>query len=142
MLSLENILENSGDSILESYDYSGGLLTIQLDSDSLNTKVRIKIKTDEIVFKNDYLNRVEALYKTCRIEIQVLSDLLSTENGIYMPSGDFGTFMMEKRLNGHLAYGEKATVKKYIFSLVGYDRLVSFLVSYLDCIILDEATGT
>ncbi|SDD43426.1 hypothetical protein [Niabella drilacis] len=142
MLNLKYIVENSGDSILENYNYSGGVLMINLYLSDLEKKVLIEIRTDEMSFKNYYLDQAEELYKTCRIEVQALSDILSVENGIYVPSGNFGKFMNEKKTNRHLAYGEKITAKKYIFSLVGYDRLISCLVFDLDCITLYEVAST
>ncbi|MEA5403388.1 hypothetical protein VB776_10705 [Arcicella sp. DC2W] len=138
MLNLEYIVENSGDSTLESYTYSGGLLTVNIDLGDFDKEVLIKIRTDGMSFKSYYLDKIEALYRTCRIEIQELTGILSVENGMYVPSNNFGEFMNEKKLNYHLAYGEKTSSMKYMFSLVGYDRLLSCLVSDLDCITLEE----
>lgn len=138
MLNLEYIIENSGDSTFESYIYSGGILTINLNLSDIDKKVLIKIRTDGMSFKNYYLDREEDLYRTCRIEIQELSNVLSVKNDMYVPSSIFENLMNEKRFNYHLASGEETTTVKYIFSLVGYDRLVSCLVSDLDCIALEE----
>ncbi len=43
-----------------------------------------------------------------------------------------------KKMNYNLAYGEKANSMKFIFSLVGYDRLMSCLVSNESCIKIEE----
>lgn len=138
MMNLEYIIENSGDSILECYKYSGGLLSINIDLGNLNKKVLIQIKTDSISFNNYYLDKNEDIFRTCRIEVQDLSKFLTIDNNIYVPSNSFGKFMNEKRQNFHLAYGEKIIKMKYIFSLVGYDMLLSCLMSDMDCITLEE----
>ncbi len=96
MLSLQYLIENSGDSILDSYTYSEGILAINLHLGDSDKKVLIEIKTDVMSFKNYYLDKIEEMYRTCRVEIQELSSILSIENGIYLPSNDFGKFMNEK----------------------------------------------
>lgn len=138
MLSLQYLIENSGDSILDNYTYSGGILAINLCLGDSDKKVLIEIKTDVMSFRNYYLDKIEEMHRTCRIEIQELSNNLSIENGIYLPSNIFGKFMNEKKLNYHLAYGEKVNSMKFIFSLVGYDRLISCLISDESCIKIKE----
>ena len=139
MAILKNIIDNSGDSILEKYTYSEGILTINLYLTDLERKVEIKIKTDILSFNNYYLEKREELYRTCRIEIQDLLNVLSIESksNIYIPSSTFGKLMNETRLNYSLAYGKKSSELKYIFSLVGYGRLLSCLLTDLDCIAID-----
>lgn len=138
MISLEYTIENSGDSSLEYYAYSEGILSITLDLGEIDKRVTMKLVTDIMSFHNFYLDKLEdSSLKTCRIEIKELSNVLSVENGIYVPSKIFGKFMDEKRSNYHLAYGEKSNSKKFIFSLVGYNRLVSCIISELDNITID-----
>lgn len=129
MLNIEYIIENSGDCLVSEYEYAAGTLAISLELSDIDISVLIKIRTDNIAVKNYYLNKVEPLYKTCRIEIEELILRLGVENGIYIPSADFGKLMNERRSNYHLAYGEKVTVVKYIFSLIGYDRLISCVIN-------------
>jgi hypothetical protein len=138
MLNITHIVENSGDSVLSGYEYSVGVLAISLDLSDIDMKVLIKIKTDSMLVKNYYLNKVESLYRTCRIEIQELPHILAVKDDIYIPPTDFGKLMSEKRSNYHLAYGEKTTTVKYLFSLVGYDRFISCIVLDLDCITIEE----
>lgn len=134
---LDKIVSNSGDSILESYSYSNGVLTIGLELAELDKQVEIRIKTDSLSFNNFYSEKIENMLRTCRVEVQNLEDVLTVKNGIYVPSDDFGKLMKETRLNYNLAYGRKAVELKYIFSLVGYDRLVSCLLSNLNCVMID-----
>jgi|SRR5690606_33405616 len=135
---LDKITHNSGDSILEKYSYSGGILEIDLNLTELEKKVKIRIRTDNLSFSGYYVNKAEDLYRTCRIEFQDLLNVLSLENSIYVPSKDFGTLMSENRLRLNLAYGKKPSEIKYIFSLVGYDRLITCTVSDLACINIEE----
>ena len=137
MLDLKNIIDKSGDSILEEYSYSGGFLTIILDMSELERKINIRIRTDNLSFNNNFLEREEE-YRTCRIEIQKLLDVLLVENNIYIPSNSFGKLVNESRLNYNLAYGKKCLAIRYIFSLVGYGILVSCLLSDLTCISIEE----
>lgn len=131
---LDKIIHNSGDSILEKYSYSDGILEIDLDLTELEKKVKIRIRTDNLSFNDYYVNKAEDLYRTCRIEFQELIDILSLENSIYVPSKDFGKLMNETRSRLNLAYGKKSSEIKYFFSLVGYDRLIACTVSDLACI--------
>ncbi|WP_299183606.1 hypothetical protein [uncultured Chryseobacterium sp.] len=131
---LDKIIYNSGDSILEKYSYSDGILAIDLNLTELEKKVKIRIRTDNLSFNDYYVNKKEDLYRTCRIEFQELLNILSLENSIYVPSKDFGRLMRETRLRLNLAYGKKSSEIKYIFSLVGYDRLITCTVSDLACI--------
>lgn len=135
METLSKIINSSGDSLLEKYSYSEGVLIVYLDLPELDKKVRVRIRTDSLSFNNYYFDeKKEYLYRTCRIEFQELSNILSLENGIYVPSKEFGKLMNETRLRLNLAYGKKSSEVKYIFSLVGYDRLITCTVSDLACI--------
>ena len=134
MDTLKILISNSGDSLLEKYSYLQGILVIDLELFELDKKVRLKIKTDSLSFNNHYLEKKEKFSKTCRIEFQELSNILSLENAIYVPSKDFGKLMKETRNNLNLVFGKKSTEIKYIFSLVGYDRLITCTVQDLNCI--------
>lgn len=137
MINLDYIIKNSGDSTIEYYQYSGGILTIDMYLIELDKKVRFRISTDTISTNDFYINAKEDLYRTCRIEINELNKVLLTENNIYCPSNSFGKFMNETRSKYHLAFGRKSSEIKYIVSLVGYDRLITCLLSDLDKIIVD-----
>ena len=137
MSSLEYIINHSGDSILRSHLYSEGVLIINLELTELDRQIKLRIKTEDMSFDNRHAYDDTAIYKTCRIEIQAL-DILSQENGIYIPPNTFGKLMRESRLNYHLAYGKKSSDLKYIFSLRGYYNLVSCLISDLDAISIFE----
>jgi hypothetical protein len=134
MLNLEYLVSNSDETILKEYSYSGGILTINLELTEIDKKVMLKIKSSHLSFDSFYLEKKEELYRTCRIEIQDLSEILSTQNGIYVPSNVFGILMNESRSNYNLAYGKKSSELKYVFSLIGYGKLVSCLISDLNSI--------
>lgn len=138
MTTLDKVIYNSGDSILEKYSYLDGVLTIDLVLTELEKKVKLKIRTDSLSLNNYYLEKKESLYRTCRIEFKELVNVISLKNNIYIPPNDFGKFMNETRLRYHLAYGKKSSEFKYFFSLAGYDRLVSCIVSDLASIVIEE----
>src|SRR5687768_15017596 len=98
MVNLKDIIENSGDSIIEEYVYAHGVLSIDLYRDDLNKKIKIFIRTDHVTFNNYYLAKREKLFRTCRIEIEDLRKVLSTNNGIYVPPAIFGKLMNESSL--------------------------------------------
>jgi len=137
MTTLEYIMNRSGDSIFKGCLYSEGVLLLDLELTELDRQINLRIKTEDMSFDNRHAYDDTAIYKTCRIEIQAL-DILSQENGIYIPPDSFGKLMRESRLNYHLAYGKKSSEFKYIFSLRGYYNLVSCLISDLDTISIFE----
>ena len=131
---MQDLINNSVESILEKYSYSGGRINIMLNLISIEKIININIKTDHLSFDSFYLEKDEELYRTCRIDIQTLIDVLSIKNGIFIPPDTFEKLMKESRSNFNLAYGKKASDIKYIFSLVGYGKLISCLIKDLSCI--------
>lgn len=125
------IVDRSGDSMLEEYFYSNRILTLVLNMSQFDKKVTFKIETDCLAFSIPHLDPVQDIHRTCRIEILDLLSSIELENGIYVPPRSFSKFMSDSRASYNLAYGKKATQIKYIFSLVGYERLVSCTVSDL-----------
>jgi len=138
MMSLEELIDRSGDSIIEGYTYSDGILNIALYIAELEKKLKISIRTETMSFNSYYLQQKNIVYRTCRIEVQVLLDILSVNHNIYIPSNIFGKLMNETKLNYNLAYGKKISEMKYIFSLVGYDRLLSCVFTDLNSIEFKE----
>lgn len=138
MINLEYLINNSGDSILTGYSYSDGILKIILDATEIDKNLMLIIKSEDLSFDNFYLDKIDDLYRTCRIEIQELSTVLSMENGIYIPSTSFGRIMQESRLNYNLAYGRQKSKVNYIFSLIGFGNLISCLICDTNSIIIEE----
>jgi len=139
-MKLGSLINESGDSILKDYNYVGGVLIIVLYLDELGKYVNVAIKTDCVSINNFYLNKEEDFYRTCRIVVEELLKVLSVENGFYMPAKTFDKVKKESRFGYNLAYGKKMSEIRYIFSLVGYGRLVTCLISDLDCVELLKAT--
>ncbi len=137
MLNRE-IFNSIGDSIIKDYSYVDGNLSIILILDDNDKKINIVITTEHLSFNNFYLSKKEQAYKTCRVQIEDLAEILSIENGIYIPKNTFGEIMKESKSNYNLAYGKKTSEVKYIFSLSGYGRLISCLINRLDEISIKE----
>lgn len=114
MVNLEYLINNSGDSIIDEYSYSDGILKISLNVTEVDRNLMLLIKSEDLSFDSFYLGDKENIFKTCRIEIQELSKVLSVENGIYMPPTSFGGIMQASNSNYNLAYGKK---KSKIYSL-------------------------
>ena len=138
MTSLNNIVNSSGDSILREYSYSKGILSVTLNLTEFDKYVKFSIKTDYLAFDNFYIEKNEYLYRVCRIEIQELLEVISVENGFYVPSNTFSKLMKEAKLNYNLAYGKKTSELKYIFSVKGYGQLISCLLFDLNSIKMEE----
>ncbi|KAA6438854.1 hypothetical protein FEM33_15390 [Dyadobacter flavalbus] len=138
MVNVEYLITNSGDSIIDKYSYSDGILKITLNVTEVDKKLMLLIKSENFSFDNFYLDNKEDVYRTCRIQIQELSKVLSVENGIYMPASSFGGIMQESKSNYNLAYGRKKSKVNYIFSLTGYDTLISCLIFDINSIRIEE----
>jgi hypothetical protein len=134
MIDLEYLTRYSGDLILQEYSYSEEHLIIVLTLDEIEQDIKLTIKTEVLSFETFYLEKKEILFRTCRIQIDKLLNILSTEKGYYIPDINFEKLMKQTREKYNLAYGRKSTEMKYLFSLVGYDRLISCLVSDLEFI--------
>ena len=135
--NVHELIEKSGDSFVEKYNYLKGNLTLTLSTEHLQT-IEIKVKTDFLAFNNFYFANANPIYRVCRIEVEELTSVINVKNNIFMPSDVFGKLMKEVKSNYNLAFGKKPTDFKYIFSLVGYDRLVSCLISNLNDITFQE----
>lgn len=138
MVNLEYLINNSGDSIINEYSYSGGILKIILNVTEVDKNLMLLIKSEDLSFDSFCLDNKEDMYRTCRIEIQELSKVLSVENGIYIPPTSFGRIMQEAKLNYNLAYGRKKSKVNCIFSLIGYGTLISCLISDINSIRIVE----
>ena len=128
---LESLINNSGDSTLEKCEFSGGVLSIHLKLFSSPQTVLITIETDVFSCNNSYLRKREEWFRTCRIEMTNVSEVLDVENGFYIPGKTFAEVMKESRSNYNLFYGKRAEKVLYIFSLIGYDVLLSCSVANL-----------
>jgi len=131
-MELTELIKRSGDSKLDGYKYSDGVLAVKLIYGELEHQIQILIKTDSLIFDHQNLQRDDKVFRTCRIETIELKGKLSIENGFYVPSSNFSKFMQEVRSGFSLAYGRKASEVKFLFSLIGYGRLVSCTISGFD----------
>jgi len=138
MVNLEYLINNSCDSILAEYSYLDGILKIILNLTEVDKNLMLIIKSEDLSFNSFCLHNEEDIYRTCRIEIQELSKVLSVENGIYIPATSFGRMMQESKSNYNLAYGRQKSKIKYIFSLIGYSNLISCLISDTNSITIEE----
>lgn len=138
MVNLEYLINNSGDSIIDEYSYCNGILKIFLNLTQVDKNLMLTIKSGDLSFDSFYLDNQEDIYRTCRIEIQELSKVLSVENGIYIPPVSFGRMMQESKSNYNLAYGRQKSKVNYIFSLIGYGKLISCLILDTNSITIEQ----
>lgn len=134
MNNLEYYIGISPDSVIDNYSYSEGVLIININLMDLDNSIKLKIKTDVLSVNSYYLNKKEELFRTCRLELNKLSEILDIKNNIYVPANDFGKFMNESKLKYNLAYGKKSSSIKYSLSLIGYDVLISCLIEDVNSI--------
>lgn len=131
-MSLQEIISNSGDSILKDVKYSKGKLFVLLEHDEMDNDVLLDITTSLIQVNLPIEDT--APYRTCFIEVIELDKNLNLNNGIYVPSKDFGSFMQEKRKSLNLAYGLRQTEDKLLFTINGSSNMLSCVIKNLDSI--------
>ncbi|KUG09723.1 hypothetical protein [Solirubrum puertoriconensis] len=133
-MRIEELIPQSGDSVLNSYRYLQGQLCIELDVPELEQAILIQVETDQISVNNLALTHNE-VSGTCYVALIDLSIVLAIENGIYRPNPHFGNMMQEVRRHYHLAYGQRQSEAKMLLTLRGSSTLLS-------CLIADAAAVT
>lgn len=120
MITLDEIIGKSGDSELLDlkYDCAKNLLEFTLDMDELNTKMSFQVVTKEIRF-----GKVDSDIKVCRLELISLTDELTINNGIYVPSTDFPKLMQEIKKGFNLVYGKRISEVSHLVSLIGVGKI-------------------
>jgi hypothetical protein len=126
IMNIEELANISGDSELVDYIYSNGCLEINMYIDEIDKSITIKANTD-ILEVNIGSANPDAV-QNCFIVLVDLPHSLLSENNIYVPSSTFAHFMSEFRKGLHLAYGRDSRKYKYLLSITGAIRLLSFLV--------------
>ena len=122
ILTINDLIAQSGDSFLREYQYESGILSFVLEYDEDDTEVVVKVKADLVKF--NVKNESNPITRTCRLEIIDLSKILNTKNGYYIPSNDFGKFMNEIRNGANLAYGKKAKGTEFLLVIIGHEPLI------------------
>lgn len=130
-MTLKELLSNSGDSNLLSFQFNNGVAQIEFELDELDETVQLSIKSESIFFKKETLN-------VCHLKLVKLSDLLQQNNGMYIPCSDFGQMMNETRERLNLAYGKKIKDYEYILQFRGYGVICAVLIENLDSISINE----
>lgn len=139
-MTFQDLIAVSGDSYLEDYKYEDGVAQVVVKLDETDTKILIRVRS-ELMFFN--VPEAKSLpYRTCYIELDSLSSLLSSKNGIHVPSDEFGKMMQEKRKNLNLAYGLRESDYKYILSFSASQKLVSFIIRDLEDVTLKVLEDT
>jgi hypothetical protein len=129
-MRINELVTQSGDSKLISYDFSDGILVINLEVDDLDDSIVVKVPTN-IVYGKD-ISKKDSFLTTCRLELIELEEILNSVNGYYIPSSDFGGMMKEVRSGASLAYGQNCSQFKWLLKITGYSDLVSCLVANLE----------
>ena len=124
-MELTTFIENSGESLLLDYRYTKGTLSLYIETDDVESYT-VEVTTDFFLFNLPV--ETSHAYRTFHIELISLSDVLSEQNGIFIPASDFESLMKEKRQNLNLAYGLKSKEAKYLISLKGATILCSVVL--------------
>lgn len=131
-INLQQLINKSGDSKLLNYEYQSGILKFTLEMDELDCDITIEIITNTL--KTEPIKGENKILQTCRLELTDLATVLQAENNVFVPHKDFGRFMQEIKSNVYLGYGYKTKAKVWLFSIVGYQRLISCIVEDLNSI--------
>jgi hypothetical protein len=124
-MDLDKFIEESAESFLYNYEYSDGLLSLYVETEQVE-KFSLDINTSLISFNVPKEN--SRAQRTFYIELIDLSEVLPSNNGVYIPSFDFPKLMAEKRQNLNLAYGLRFKEFKYLISLKGSSVLCSAIL--------------
>lgn len=136
-LTLQELISQTGDSTLHSYNFSNGVLVVSLELDD-DRNVTLKIPTTTVKGKQFPVggNRYK-IDRNCYLKLDELKSILKVnENGFYVPSSDFGQMMKEIRCGASLAYGSRVTEINWLLRFIGYSpTLVVCTVSDINQII-------
>lgn len=126
-ISLEELLYISNESVLKDYHYSDGRIRLRIEIDELDSDIILSANTNCLALNIPEQNNLAS--RTCHLELVYLSEILDTENGIFVPKSNFGDFMQQNRQHLNLAFGLKQTDYQFMLSLTGSYKLVSFVIS-------------
>lgn len=124
---IDDIIINSGDSTLCEVWYNNCHLFVKLKLYEDSSEVILKIITNEISINESVCNE-DPLIRTCFIEIIDIENYLEIKNSHYLPPIEFNKLMKLTRMNLQLAFGKKASKYKKLFSLKGYEYLLTCLI--------------
>ena len=128
-MSISQLAKISGDSILNSFKYSEGIVEIILQLYELDEEAKIVFESNLIQYS--FPSNIGAPYRSCFLEIIELANVMNQINGIYVPSADFIGIMKEKRKDLNLAYGLKSREYKFLLSLRSSKPLASMIIKDL-----------
>lgn len=129
-MTLQDLIKMSGDAKLLEITSTGCQCNVRLslyDGDEALIEI---ITNDMKTF--DIGSSSNPLIRECHLELVEISEMLSSQNGYYVPSESFGGLMKETKLGLNLAYGKSLKEFKFMFFAKGYEVLFACVVKSID----------
>ena len=137
-MDIEYIRDNSAESELLDLNYDGKHLTILFRMDEPEIDVKIEIPTSHVLCPFSYKS-TSGISKICRLDIVDLKKQLTVnQNGIIVPSDNFGLLMRELRNGYGLAYGLQISTNPRIIRFTGSSLLLACITCDIEQIQITE----
>ncbi len=134
MITLKELIPNSGDSQIIDFVYKAGQAIVELDIDDDIYRLRLNTTMMALAIPE----ATDEAHRTCFLKLTPLEEHLSIQNSIYMPPPDFAGIMKDKRMNFNLAYGLKCSEYKFILTLMSSSPLASFVINDLESVTIEN----
>jgi len=118
-ISLLEIIKNSDNSKLLDLSCDQDEITLTIARDYLDKIIRITFP-----FRNFFSSFSSKSDGICFLCIENIKDSLNVENGVYIPSTDFGDFMYDVREGNSSGYGLRESKFKIFFKVIGSFKVV------------------
>ncbi|RSO56455.1 hypothetical protein EA756_11195 [Acinetobacter lactucae] len=118
-MSLLEIIKNSDNSKLLDLSCDQDEITLTIARDYLDKIIRITFP-----FQNFFSSFSSKSDGICFLSIENIKDSLNVENGVYIPSTDFGDFMYDVREGNSSGYGLRESKFKIFFKVIGSFKVV------------------
>ncbi len=127
-MTINQLIEMSGDSILEAHSFKAGVLTVKFfPFDSNFSHITISIPTDYLICNISPNSNLDSAYFF--LVMKRLTDHVSiSKEGYFLPPIDFVQLMKDRKVGITLCYGRKSTEVNYLFFLQSVTPLITCLV--------------
>lgn len=122
-ITLQDIINTSGDSTSESSSFNDGILMVNFLHGELDQRIHLQISTN-VIYSN---HRAGSHNNTFYISTIELKKRLLEKNGVFVPHIDFTEFMRESRDFLNLAYGLRSSQYGLLISFIGDFHLATIV---------------
>lgn len=113
-MDILDLTKESAHSKLLNFIATQNEITLLLYHDNLEKNIEIKFPSDH--FYTNFSPESEGI---CYLNCELISEVLSIKNGVYIPHENFVFFMNEVRQGLHILYGLRQSQYQFFFSCNG-----------------------